>query len=90
MRLRQIRLAEQSRRLSEQKLSIEVDKMRAGRSSNFQLVTFQNDLINAQNNELDAVVAYLNALADLERATGVTLSRWGIEIERRYENDYRR
>ena len=88
MKLKQVKLAEQSSRLSGQKLSIETEKMKAGRSSNFQLVTFQNDLVNAQNNELNAVINYLNSVAALEKTLGITLEKWGIKIEQRYEEAY--
>lgn len=88
MKLRQVKLAEQSRMLSEQKLSIETEKMKVGRSSNFQLVTFQNDLVNAQNSELNAIINYLNSVAALEKTLGTTLEKWGIKIEQRYEKDY--
>ena len=88
MKLKQVGLAEQSSKLSEQKLSVETEKMKAGRSSNFQLVTFQNDLVNAQNNEINAIINYLNSVATLEKTIGITLEKWGVKIEQRYEKDY--
>jgi len=88
MKLKQVKLAEQSSKLSGQKLSVETEKMKAGRSSNFQLVTFQNDLVNAQNNEINAIINYLNSVATLEKTLGITLEKWGIQIEQRYEKDY--
>lgn len=88
MKLRQVRLAEQLSRLSEQKLAIETEKLKAGRSSNFQLVTFQNDLVSAQNSELNAIISYLNSVTNLEKTLGITLEKWGIKIEQRYEEDY--
>lgn len=90
MKLRQVTLARQSRGLSEKKLEIEVEKLKAGRSTNFQLVSYQNDLINAQNSELNAAINYLNALVALDKTFGITLEKQGIKIEQRYEEDYLR
>ncbi|MEA5115267.1 MAG: TolC family protein [Geobacteraceae bacterium] len=83
MNLRQIRLATLSRQLSEKKVEIETEKLKAGRSTNFQLVSYQNDLVSAQNNELGAVISYLNALTSLEQTLGVTLDRWGVSLVER-------
>lgn len=83
MNLRQIRLATQSRKLSEQKVEIEAEKLKAGRSTNFQMVSYQNDLVAAQNNELNAIITYLNALTTLDQTLGVTLDRLGIELRER-------
>ncbi|MDD2310323.1 MAG: TolC family protein [Desulfuromonadaceae bacterium] len=83
MNLRQIRLATLSRSLTEQKVEIETDKLKAGRSTNFQLVSFQNDLVNARNSELDAIITYLNALTALDRTLGITLDRWGVSLAER-------
>lgn len=83
IKMKQVALAEQSRKLSEKKLEIETEKMKAGRSTNFQLVSYQNDLVNAQNNELSAVITYLNALTALDRTLGTTLAKWSIAIEER-------
>ncbi|MCK4823212.1 TolC family protein, partial [bacterium] len=81
MKLKQVELARQARELSKQKLEIEKEKLKSGRSSNFQLVIFQNDLISAQNNELNATIDYLNALTSLDEMLGTTLDTWKIEIK---------
>lgn len=77
-RLKQVDLARLSRDLSEQKLIIEETKLKAGRSTNFQLVSFQNDLVNAQNAELNAITDYRNALSALDQVLGTTLDTWQI------------
>lgn len=84
--LRQVRLAQLSRELSLKKFDVETEKLKVGRSSNFQLVSFQNDLVNAQNNELNSIISYLNALTTLERTLGITLDKWGVAIAERKEN----
>lgn len=81
MKLRQVELARQAMELSEKKLEIEKEKLKAGRSTNFQLVSFQNDLIVVQSSELNANIAYLNALTSLDNVLGTTLDTWKIEIK---------
>lgn len=81
MKLRQVELARLARELSEKKLDIEKEKLKAGRSTNFQLVSFQNDLILVQSGELNAIIAYLNSLTALDNALGTTLDTWKIEIK---------
>ena len=77
----QIQLAQRARELTQQQLDIEMEKFRANRSTNFQVVSFQGDLISAENNEIQSQINYLNALTQLDTTLGITLSRWGIEIE---------
>jgi outer membrane protein TolC len=83
IKMKQVSLSQQSRKLSEKKLEIETEKMKAGRSTNFQLVSYQNDLVSAQNNELSAIITYLNALTSLDRTLGTTLAKWSITIDER-------
>jgi outer membrane protein TolC len=83
--LKQLELAKKLRELAEKKLDAEMEKLKVGLSSNFQIITFQNDLTNAQNSELDAVIAYLNALTSLDKTIGTTLDTWKIELNRKEE-----
>ena len=80
VQLRRVELARQSRRLAERKLEIERIKLNAGLSSNFRLVRFEDDLVRTQNAEVDAVIAYLNAVTALDLTLGVTLDTWQIDI----------
>jgi outer membrane protein TolC len=80
-RLTQVDLATKARILAERQLAVEQEKLNVGRTTNFQLVTFQNDLVNAQNNELNAKIAYLNALSGLDQIIGTTLDTWKIEFK---------
>ena len=77
----QVRLAKNSRELAQKTLEIENEKLRAGRSSNFELVSFQNSLVDAENSEINAIIDYLNALTSLDQFLGTTLDTWGIEIQ---------
>lgn len=80
-RRRQLDLAREVRRLSARKLAVEEKKLDKGRSSNFQVVVFQNDLTRARQRELQARIAYLNAVTRLDQLTGSTLRTWGIELD---------
>lgn len=79
-RWRQLDLAKRARALSLLKLDAEKEKLRLGRSSNFQVLAFEGDLRNAENAQLNAQLAYLNALTDLEERTGKILENWNIPI----------
>ncbi len=79
--LRRIELARQALALSEEKLEIERTKLQQGLSSIFQLSRFEDDLVQAQNAEVDALFDYKNALTVLDRILGTTLETWDIRIE---------
>jgi outer membrane protein TolC len=73
-------LSQRSLRLSQKKYEVETEKFKAGRSSNFQLLSYKNDLVNAQNNALNTTIAYLDGLSALERTLGVLLDSWQITL----------
>ncbi len=77
---RQAELARRARELTAQQLQAELARLQAGRSSNFQVVSFQAALQQAESAELQAVVAYLNALTTLDQVLGTTLDTWRIEL----------
>ena len=79
--LRQIELARQALALAEEKIEIERSKLQQGLSSTYQLIQFEEDLVRAQNAEVDALVNYENALTALDRTLGTTLETWGITVE---------
>ncbi len=72
-----------ARQLSAGKLEIELAKLQVGRSSNFQVVAFQNDVQSAENAELTATVAYLNTLTNIDQLLGTTLETWKIGLNDR-------
>ncbi|MYI06458.1 MAG: TolC family protein [Gemmatimonadetes bacterium] len=78
---RRAELAKRARELTERKLEIERIKLHAGLTTNFRVVRFEDDLVRSQNNEIGAVIAYLNALTALDRTQGTTLDTWRIEID---------
>ena len=79
-RWRQLELSGKARELSLLKLNAEKEKLQVGRSSNFQILSFENDLRNAENARVNAEIAYLNALTDLDERMGKTLEAWNIPI----------
>lgn len=81
VRFRQIELARRTRELAEQKYEIEKGKLSLGLTTNFQVVAFEDDLVRAQNSEVETAIAYLDALTDLDRTLGTTLQTWQIDIE---------
>ena len=78
---RRIELAREARMLAEEKLEIERIKLQQGLSSIFQLGRFEEDLVRAQNAELDARIDHENSLTDLDETLGTTLETWAISVE---------
>ncbi|MDD9982786.1 MAG: TolC family protein [Gammaproteobacteria bacterium] len=81
VQFRRAELARRARELTERKLEIERIKLNSGLTTNFRLVRFEDDLVRSQNNEVGAVIAYLNALTSLDRTLGTTLDTWRIEVD---------
>ncbi|GFM76257.1 hypothetical protein PSCICM_20760 [Pseudomonas cichorii] len=79
-RWRQYEISQRARELSLRKLNIEREKLQAGRSSNFQVLSFESDLRNAENARLNALIAYLNAQTELDQRLGTTLESWEIDL----------
>lgn len=79
-RWRQYEIAQRARDLSQRKLDIEREKLQAGRSSNFQVLSFEADMRNAENSRLNALIAYLNAQTKLDQALGTTMESWAIDL----------
>ncbi|MBR4877202.1 MAG: TolC family protein, partial [Rhodocyclaceae bacterium] len=79
-RWRQYEIAQRALDLSRKKLDIEREKLAVGRSSNFQVLSFENDLRNAENAQLNALISYLNAQAELDQTLGTTLESWDISL----------
>ncbi|KAF1029676.1 MAG: hypothetical protein GAK37_01659 [Pseudomonas sp.] len=82
-RWRQYEIARRAVELSRRKIDIEREKLSAGRSTNFQVLSYETDLRNAENSRLNALIAYLNAQTQLDLTLGMTLESWEIAL-----NDY--
>ena len=62
-----VQATQAARDLAQQQLDAENSKFSVGMSTNFQVVLAQRDLSTAQNNELQAVLAYRRAVVEFER-----------------------
>ncbi|MDD2055412.1 TolC family protein [Pseudomonas putida] len=80
VRWRQYEISLRAVELSKRKLEIEREKLNVGRSSNFQVLSFENDLRNAENARLTTLIAYLNAQTRLDLTLGMTLESWDIAL----------
>ncbi|MBP0030475.1 TolC family protein [Roseofilum sp. Guam] len=60
----------------EEKLSLGLDN-----TSLTDIINFQNQLAQAQQNELGVLIEYLNALTQLDRSLGITLEKWNLNLE---------
>ena len=80
LKILQLDLARRSRKLSKKKLDVELMKLKSGLTTNFQVVTFQNDLRTSEINETDSIINYQNALTEFDQALGTTLKTWKIEL----------
>ncbi len=74
----QVKLSREALKLSQEQLANEQEKLKYGRSSNFQVVSYQLDLANAENTLLSAQVEFLNSLVALDQTLGTTLNTWRI------------
>jgi outer membrane protein TolC len=76
-----VRVAAVARELAERKLEIEKGKLQTGRTTNFAIVTFQNDVLRARLVEISAQISYLNSISSLDQTLGTTLATWGVRID---------
>ncbi len=70
-----------ARDLAAQRLDIAQIKFKSGRDGVdiFQVLNLQNNLVSTQNEEVNAKIDFLDALARLERVTGTTLDTWKVQ-----------
>ena len=76
-----IEAARASRDAAETQLSAEEERFKAGISTNFLVLTRQNDLTTARVTETAALTDYRKAETELARATGALLKERHIEVE---------
>jgi len=77
-----IDLAERAEFLAEAQLKAERTKFSRGLSSTLDVILLEDDLIQSQLSTLNARVTYSDALTELDRALGMTLDSWGVELRR--------
>ena len=69
-----------ARELAERQLEIEQDRFGVGMTTNFEVLEFQEDLAEARTNELRAMIDSRVADAQMSRATGTLLQRFGLDV----------
>lgn len=69
-----------ARELTEKKMETEVEKLRLGNSTNYDVFLFQRDLSDAQSNELQAIIDYNLSLAYRELVLGISLKEKNIKV----------
>lgn len=79
--LRQIKLAQISRELAQKKYDIERVRLELGRTTNFQVLSYQRDLTSARDQEHQAIATYLKSLARLDEGVGQSLTTWNVKVE---------
>ena len=76
-----VETARKARDLAQQSFDIEEKKKALGASTSNLVLQAQRDLAQAESNFVSAMSAYEKSRVELDRATGLTLSHSGIEIE---------
>jgi outer membrane protein TolC len=75
-----VQAAQAARALAQQALDAEQAKFQVGMSTNYLVIQQQNALATAQNNELQAILNYRNAIVEFERLQQTTLQNLGVTI----------
>ena len=76
--LEQARQAKQAAKLTQAQLELQREKQRLGGEDIWLLINFENILLQAQNQEIDAIISYLNSLTNLRRTIDTTLDFWEV------------
>jgi outer membrane protein TolC len=75
-----IAVSRAAREAAEVQLSSERERYEVGLSTNFLVLTRQNDLSSARLDEIEALIDYRNAATEMARATGSLLEQRGIDV----------
>ena len=79
--VRQVATSSLSRELSQRQLEAEQRKFEVGTSTNFNVLTFQNDFANARLSELQAIIQLQTGIAQLELNKGTLLQAYGVQLD---------
>jgi outer membrane protein TolC len=78
--LQRVEAARKNVELQEKKLEAEQKKFDNGMSTSFEVLTFQNDLADAELGQIRAALDYLKSLTALERSKGTLLEARGLSM----------
>lgn len=77
---KQIEVADRGRAFAEERLRAFIRKNEVGLATTKDVLDVENDLANAKNNQITAVVTYDNAITHLQQVTGELLEQEGIRV----------
>ncbi len=69
-----------ARKLAQEKLKREEEKFRVGKATIHDVLEYQEDLANAELNESDALIDYLESLVELYEKEATLIDKWNIEV----------
>jgi len=78
--IKRVQAALKNVELQQKKLDAEQKKFANGMSTSFEVLTFQNDLADAELSEIRARLDYIKALSAFERSKGTLLEARGLEL----------
>lgn len=78
---RQVLAADTSLGLAKNALEIQQERLQAGRTTTFEVLSMEAAVRTAEAQVLSARIAYLNALTALDQQTGRTLQTWQISLQ---------
>ncbi len=78
--VKRVYAARANTKLQRKKLEAEEKKFENGMSTSFEVLTFQDDLANAELSEVNALLDYLKALVALEKSQGTLLEKYGLSL----------
>ncbi|TVQ64339.1 MAG: TolC family protein, partial [Spirulina sp. DLM2.Bin59] len=81
LQFEQLQIARQRVNLATQELAAQEALIQAGRGNPFELQDAQRELLTVRTDELTQRINYLNALTALDEIQGITLERWGIQLD---------
>ena len=67
--------------MARETLDAEQKKLDAGVSTPYQLILRERDYVAAQQAQVQTAASYAKALVEMDRATGVSLTRNGVELQ---------
>jgi len=77
---KQLDVADQGSAYAEERLRAYIKKNSVGLATTKDVLDVQNDLVTAKNNQIQAVVNYVNAVTQLWQVTGALLEKEGITV----------
>jgi outer membrane protein len=78
--IERVQAAQAARELAQRQLDAENSKFAVGMSTNYFVIAAQNQLANAQNNELQSILNYRKSLVDFDRLQQTTLQNSNITV----------